>query len=258
MELVFYRSLLGCIFVTAIARHHRKTLLTQNLRVHVWRSLSGFVALVLFFYALPLLHLPTSMALLQTSPLFLALFTAIFLRERPPRWLVLLLLLSFIGMLLVLRPLSAVAVFWRGGTIGDELTGGLAAAAAGVTAGFAYFNIRRLGIMNEGGVRTVFYFTLICTLLSFPLLPFERMSPLTMAAVGWAFVIGLTATAGQLALTRGLHTGASAASGALMYSSVIFAGFFDYVLWDNIPDALSWLGILMICAGGAGAILHKR
>lgn len=261
IELVFYRSFLGCVLVLIIARFRRKTLLTQNIRTHFWRSITGFISLCLFFYALPLLHLPASMALLQTSPLFLAFLTAAFLREQPPRLLVFLLLVSFLGMLLVLRPLPTIMAIWqstadKNESIG-ELMGGLAALGAGIMAGCAYFNIRRLGVMNEGGVRTVFYFTLICTILSAPLLPFSALSPLTPVAIGWVVVIGITATAGQLALTRGLHSGKTAVSAALMYTSVIFAGVFDYVLWDNIPAPLSWLGIVMICVAGAGAMLHN-
>ena len=248
LEIVFYRSLLGVVFVLSIAKFRRRSLLTSNLRVHCWRSFTGFISLSLFFYALPKLHLSTSMALLQTSPLFFALLTAIFLRERMSPILLFALGISFIGMLFVLRP----------GVDNQQLLAGCAAIGAGIAAGAAYFNVRRLGILNEGGIRTVFYFSLISTILAAMLIAgYGNLSALTARKIMWIIAIGATATIGQLSLTQGLHYGTTLVSSSLMYSSIIFVGILDYLFWNSIPDALSWFGITLVMSGGIGAIVFN-
>lgn len=249
LELVFYRSLLGCVFTLAVARFWRKTLLTRNFRVHFRRSIAGFVSLSLFFYALPKLHISTAMALLQTSPLFLAILAAVFLHERLTLPLAAALCAGFSGMLLALRP----------GVGAGELGASFAAAGAGAAAGVAYLNIRRLGMLNEGGIRTVFYFCAVSTVLSAVILAVGgEFSPVNLNGAAWLLAVGITATAGQFFLTRGLHYGRAAVASALMYSSIIFAGIFDYVIYDSIPDGWAWAGIGLIMCGGAGAVLCER
>lgn len=245
MELVFYRSLLGCLLVAAIARFRARTLRTSNLSVHIHRTLFGFSALVLFFYALPHLSLSTAQALLQTSPLFLCAISCLMLRERPSRPLGAALLLSAVGMALVLRPLQEDSALAAGGG---------AALLAGFAAGCAYYNVRRLGRLQEGGIRTVFYFSLLCTLLSAPALLFVELSPFSAPMALWAAAVAVSATLGQFALTRGLHYGQTFVSSTLMYTSILFSGLFDYLLWRSLPDPTAWLGIALIIGSSLAAI----
>ena len=245
LELVFYRSLFGCLFVVALAGFRIKTLRTSNFAVHCSRGVFGFFSLLLFFYAIPKISLSSALALLQTSPLFLTLLSFILLRERPRGTLVAALCVSFVGMLFVLQPQQG----------GSEIDGGIAALLAGLTAGCAYYNIRRLGALQEGGIRTVFYFTLISTLLSALLLfAMEDAGPFSLPKVLWALAIGVTASIGQLTLTRGLHYGKTIVSSALMYTSILFSGLFDYWLWHSVPSTWAWLGVILIIGGSVVAL----
>src|SRR5512138_1275539 len=83
-ELVFYRSAFGLAAIWAVvAVSHRRLLAplaTPHLRSHFWRGVSGFAALVLFFYALARLPLATAVTLNYTAPLFLAALSAWWLR----------------------------------------------------------------------------------------------------------------------------------------------------------------------------------
>ena len=250
LEMVFYRSLGGCLLVAAIARCRRSTLRTGNFAAHCHRSLFGFLSLLLFFYALPRMSISLAQALLMTSPLFLVLLMSLLMHERLSPPLVIALLISFAGMLLVLKPFDA---GW------SPTAGGLAALGAGFTAGCAYYNIRRLGALQEGGIRTVFYFTLISTLLAASALPLPgSLSPFSPEKALWACALALTATLGQLALTRGLHYGRTLVSSALMYSGIVFGGILDYLLWDSLPDAVARLGICLIIGGSIAALRFAR
>ena len=155
------------------------------------------------------------------------------------------LLVSFVGMLFVLRP----------GLGGEELLGGIAALVSGLMSGFAYFNIRRLGILNEGGYS---HGILLCRFFRrFFLVTHCRIrdfSPLSGIGALLLLAIAATATGGQLALTRGLHYGHTLTASALIYSGVIFSGVLDYAIWQSAPDALSWFGIALIVAGGVFSV----
>jgi hypothetical protein len=83
---------------------------------------------------------------------------------------------------------------------------------------------------------------------------YGSFSPLTGSGIFWLLLIGVSATGGQLAVTRGLQRGHTPVASALLYSSIIFAGMFDYLIWDAVPDAFSWLGIALISGSGIAAL----
>ena len=60
-EIVFYRGLTGALLMLAWSRWQRGTLRTAVPAMHFWRSLSGVIALCLWFYALGTLPLATAM-----------------------------------------------------------------------------------------------------------------------------------------------------------------------------------------------------
>ena len=72
-ELVFYRSLIGLLVIYLIIKTQQKSLATPYWKMHVWRGVSGFIALMFFFTAISQLPLATAITLNYTSPLFLAL-----------------------------------------------------------------------------------------------------------------------------------------------------------------------------------------
>ncbi len=55
-ELVFYRGVIGIVFMAAICRSQRVPLRTPIPLMHVWRSVIGVASLTAWFYAIA--HLP--------------------------------------------------------------------------------------------------------------------------------------------------------------------------------------------------------
>ncbi|RYF68428.1 MAG: EamA/RhaT family transporter, partial [Comamonadaceae bacterium] len=62
-ELVFYRGLIGIVFLALLARSRGVSLATRYPGMHAWRSLIGVVSLGAWFYAIAHLPLATSMTL---------------------------------------------------------------------------------------------------------------------------------------------------------------------------------------------------
>lgn len=239
-ELVFYRSLFGLLVIYLIILVRRIPIATVYWKMHLWRGLSGFFALMLFFYAISALPLATAITLNYTSPLFLALFTVVILKEKPGLLLILAIITGFIGVALLLRPTLHA----------DQITAGLMGLASGFLAGIAYLNVKQLGALGESEWRVVFYFTLISTLGGGLWMAFHTFHAVTLHSFLILAGMGTTATLAQLAMTRAYRTGKTLVVGSLAYITVIFASLWGMVLWQEILSFGSWLGIALIILSG--------
>lgn len=239
-ELVFYRSLFGLLVIALIIMSRGMTVATPHWKAHLWRGLSGFAALMLFFYAIGRLPLATAVTLNYTAPLFLAFLSVLILKERPHPPLVLAILLGFAGVVLLLRP-----------TLHQEqMAAGLMGLASGFLAAIAYLNVKQLGRIGEPEWRIVFYFTLICTFgggIWMGVHTFHPISPLNFLLL---LGLGATATLAQLAMTRAYRKGDTLVVGSLAYSTVVFASLWGILLWRETPPPACWLGTALIVLSG--------
>lgn len=247
-ELVFYRSAFGLVAIWSVIAIRQRRLLaplaTPHFKAHAWRGLSGFAALVLFFYALARLPLATAVTLNYTAPLFLAALSAWWLHERHGRSVFGAVLLGFVGIVLLLRPQVE----------GQAWLPALAGLASGMLAAVAYVNVKNLGKLGESEWRVVFYFTLLST----------AGGAAWMAVAGshipqagdWPLLIGIgvTATVAQLALTRAYHRGRTLTVGSLAYSTVGFSALYGVVLFGERLPLLAWVGMAVVAAAGVWAV----
>ena len=240
IELVFYRSFLGLLMVYAIIRHQGGSITTAHWGGHLWRGISGSIALLLFFYCITVLPLATAVTLNYTSPLFLTLLTMLVLKERFHAPIVFAITLGFAGMVLLLHPILE----------RDQIIPGLLGLASGFLAGIAMLNVRQLGLLGEPEWRVVFYFSLIASLISGCAMLFDTIHPIS--ATGLLILIGLgsSATLAQLAMTRAYRTGKTLVAGSLSYSTVVFATLFGMILWGEALPLTGWMGMALIIMGG--------
>ena len=240
IELVFYRSFFGLLMVYAILRQQRVTLATSHWFTHLWRGISGTVALALFFYCITVLPLATAVTLNYTAPLFLTLFTMLVYKDRFHLPMTIALTLGFCGVVLLLHPTLQ----------HDQLLPGLLGLISGFLAGIAYLNIKQLGILGEPAPRVVFYFSLIATVGSGLWMLFDTVHTITPR--GFAILLGLggSATLAQLAMTYAHRVGNTMVVSSLSYSTIIFASLFGMLLWNEVLPLNGWLGMAFIIAGG--------
>jgi S-adenosylmethionine uptake transporter len=239
-ELVFYRSLIGLVAIYAMVRQRRFSLRTEHFRSHLYRGLSGFAALMLYFYAITWLPLATAVTLNYTSPLFLAVLAAWILKERVPRWVLGAVVAGFVGVALLLRPTFH----------SDELLAGFVGLASGALASVAYLNVKQLGHLGEPDWRVVFYFTLISTVGAALWMIPNTFHPITWEGAGIIAALGTSATIAQLAMTRAYQEGQTLVVGSLAYSTVVFASLFGVAVGGEALGAESWLAIAIIIASG--------
>ena len=261
-ELVFYRSLFGLITVSLYLRSQKLSLATPVLFKQMSRALVGFASLVLFFYAIAHLPLATAMTLNYTSPLFLALLSPFLLQEPLKRTLLLALTIGFIGVSLLLKPTL---------NSGNALAGSLGF-LSGLGAAWAYVHVKQLGQQNEPDTRTVFYFTLVSTVLaglwmlmapqlhgldgisSELLSGFHRLNWQDMPLL---IGLGATATVAQLAMTRAYRTGDTLVVASLAYTTVVLASLFGVLWWGEQLSIGDCLAISLIVLSGLISLRSK-
>lgn len=239
-ELIFYRSLFGLIAITLFTLPRHMSFATPHIRLHLSRSINGFIAMMLFFYTIPHLPASTAASLNYTSPLFLAAFFAYVLREKVKPPLLAAIVIGFIGVLLLLEP----SLHW------SFVIASSPGLVAGILTGFVYLQLTQLGRLNEPEWRTVFYFSLVATLGSGIWAVTQKFHPITLGDIPLLAGMGLSATIGQLAMTRAFRKGDCLTVGSLVYCTILFACIFDVYLWHAHLSPLNWLAIILILGAG--------
>jgi len=244
IELVFYRCFIGLMIIYAILRQRSGTLSTPHWKGHLWRGVSGSIALLLFFYCITVLPLATAVTLNYTSPLFLTILMMMLVKERFHAPLIIAIALGFVGMILLLHPTLE----------RNQIIPGLLGLISGFFAGIAMLNVRELGRSGEPEWRIVFYFSLIATLISGAAMLFDTIHPITMDSLPILLGLGSSATLAQLALTRAYCTGKTLVASSLSYSAVVFASLFGMLLWGETLPLSGWLGMALVVASGVTSL----
>ena len=239
---VFFRNAFGLLALLPWLRGlGARGLRTARPGEHVLRGLAGLGSMYCFFYAIARLPLAEAVLLNYTLPLYMPVIERVWLQEPMPARVWPPLLIGFLGIALVLRP--GVGVF---------RPAALAALASALLASLAQVGVRRL-TATEPVERIVFYFAVLSTLISaVPAAAAWR----TPSSSLWPVLVamGVVATAGQLLLTRAYAQAPASRVGPFIYSSVVFAGALDWAFRGVVPDAVSWLGALLVIAAGIMAL----
>lgn len=261
-ELVFYRGLLGMLFMALLARRQRVSLATRYPGMHAWRSLVGVISLGGWFYSIAGLPLATAITLNYMSSIWVAAFVvSSALMTWSPRSgnarhiapgietqfrqgpLVLTVLAGFVGVVMLLRP-----------TLGkDQLFAGLIGLLSGFVAAFAYMQVVALGKLGEPETRTVFYFATGSALAGSLGMVVTGMSPWNWSHALWLIPVGGLASLGQLCMTRAYGQGTTLVVANLQYSGVLFGALYGLLLFGDEIPLISWIGMVIILLSGMTA-----
>lgn len=245
-ELVFWRGFIATLMIGGYIAARRLPLTTPHARAHVVRGAAGFVSLVMYFHAISLIPLAAAVTLNYTSPLFLALLLALWLKESVRGGFYAALAAGFAGVVLLLQP-----TFGR-----EQWLGAMFGLGSGIISSVAYLNVRRLGELGEPEWRTVFYFSLFSALGGAPWLlaasPFHAIG-----AGGWLLLLGVGGfgALAQLCMTAAYRRGRTLVSASLAYSTVVFSGAFGMLLWGETLPWSGWVGVMLIVGSGLLATL---
>ena len=255
-ELVFYRGVIGMVFMASLCRAQGVSLRTPIPLMHIWRSVIGVASLSAWFYAIAHLPQATAMTLNYMSGVWVAAFlvggTLVMgrlqdaSRQGP---IVLTVLTGFAGVIMILRP-----------TIDqNQLFAGVIGLLSGLGAAMAYMQVAALGRMGEPESRTVFYFSIGTTVVGGVAMLFTGASEWVWPQVLWLLPIGLLAALGQLCMTKAYTRGATMMVANLQYSGIVFSALYGLFLFGDLIPLIGWVGMALIIASGiAATVLRNR
>jgi drug/metabolite transporter (DMT)-like permease len=238
-EVTFFRSLFALIPASLMIATlgGRRALKVHRFAGHVWRSVIGVAAMMVGFLSYHLMPLANAIAISFAAPLIVTALSVPFLGEKVGvyRWSAV--VVGFGGVLIIVHP------------SGDMFTAGaLAAFAAAFGSAVSIVTIRQLN-RHDAPVTIVFYYTLLCALLSGCTLPFAWVTP---TAKDWlmCLIMGLIGGVGQYFMTRAFALAPAALVSPFNYTGLLFATFFGWALWDELPAPHVFIGAAVVVASG--------
>lgn len=250
-QLVFWRNAIGLIVL--IIGFIIKPPINKGGKFHllIFRGLMGTTALYTLLYCI--LHLPlgTAMTYNLTSALFIAVFSFLLFKEYHGRFVLLAVLLGFLGMLLIYKPAMHFPWFYHA-----------AGLLSGITSAFAYLTVNRLAGYYDSriivlafigtGVLVPTIFMLIRYIFNMPVDNVFFINWQWPVGIQWMYILwlGLAALFGQYFVTKAYGADKAGIVSAIGYANIIFSVFIGMALGDAFPDWMSLFGIVCIILSG--------
>ena len=242
MQKAFFRNIVAAFLAAFILMRSgekfyipRTSLMDMFLRCSI-----GTIGILCNFWAVDHMRIADANILNKLSPFFAILMSIFILKERPNRVEWLSVLLAFIGAAFVAKPGAGIASFPA-----------LVAILGGFTAGTAYTYVRKLGLGGVKGPVIVFSFSVFSTLILLPNI-FLNYHPMSLKQFIFLVLAGCSAAIAQLCVTAAYQNAPARDISVFDYSQVVYAAMFGFLLWGEIPDALSFLGYAIIIGTAFG------
>jgi drug/metabolite transporter (DMT)-like permease len=245
------RAGLAFLFATALALRARARLVLLRPRILWVRSLAGTVSLLCTFYALPRLPIADVLTLTNMFPIWVAVLSWPLAGERPTRDAWAAIAVGILGVVLISQPHFAES----------RPLPALIALLASFSTSVAMLGLHRLRQIDPRAI--VAHFSgvsfLACTVVMV-IDPADswgtsRLEGTTLAMLGG---LGLSATVGQLFLTKAFAAGPPARVSVVALTQVAFALVFDALIWRH-PFGLTRLaGIVLVLAPTAWLLITQR
>ena len=219
---------------------------TRHLRMQLVRSACLVTATLCFFGALRFLPLAEGTAISFMAPMFAVLLSGPVLGERPTRARWTAVVVGFVGILILVRPGSAVF---------HPATGLLIMAALSN----ALYQLLTRRVPHDSPHTTLFFSGLVgATVLSLALPWAEVPAQATWRDALFMLQLGLLAGLGHGLLIGAFLRAPASLVAPFTYVHMLWATMYGWLVFGQLPDAVSALGMAVIVASGIGLVLHER
>lgn len=241
------------MLITLAPFYQRRTgksiLRTTQPKLQIFRAVLLLMSTLVFFSVLKIVPLSEGTAMNFCAPLIVLASSPWLLGEKsyPSRWVAV--AIGFLGMLIVIRP---------GGSISPAgVTLGLLSATV-----FALVAIytRKLNRTDDPMV-TLFYGGLFGMIASTLIVPFFWSTQVPTMREWLIFAsTGVTSTVGHYFVNRAYKHAEASLLMPFVYVQIISATTMGWLVFDQLPNQLTAIGILIICASGMGIayVEHRR
>jgi drug/metabolite transporter (DMT)-like permease len=255
-QVVFFRSAFAVVPVVIIYAWRRELMTAIRIGrplAHLGRGLTAVGAMFCNFSALARLPVVDATAISFVSPLITVALSAIFLKERVRiyRWSAV--IAGFVGVLVMLAPhldvdrSAANAVAVTGATLG--LLGAFFSACSTVQT--------RALTRSETTSSIVLYFSLICALAGLCTLPFGWLTP-SWQELAALIAIGVFGGLAHIFLTESYRLAEASLVAPFDYTTMLWALVLGFVVFNELPDTLVYVGAAIIAAAGLFVIWRER
>jgi len=253
VELIFWRQTITFTLIGAgLALLGRTAVLrTKRLKSHALRAALGLTGMFFVYGAVMLLPLAEATTLSFTAPFFAVMIAVIFFGEKVGKYRSLAVVMGFAGVVIVLQPAS---LFAGSAAQGISLAGVATALIAAAMVSLISFQIQDLNKTEEPW-SIVFWFTALSLPVLIIALPFFWAAH-DMAVWGLIFATGVTGAIAQILLTTSLRFGSASVILLIDYTSLLWASWYGYAVFDRAAPTTLWLGAPLII--GAGVLIAWR
>jgi drug/metabolite transporter (DMT)-like permease len=219
---------------------------TRQPMLQVGRGLCLGLSSITFFAALARMPQAEATAIVATAPILVTVAAVLWLRERAPRGTWVALAASFVGVMLIIRPGSAVF--------------GADAALPLLTVVFsaAYMLLTRRLAGVDDSVATLFIGGVVATVLLCTLLPFVWTTPQSWFHLLLFVCAGTIGAGGHLLLVRAYERASATTLAPFAYAHTVAALPLAWLVFGTFPDRWSLAGMAVIVATGVAMAFMRR
>ena len=201
-------------------------------------------AVLAFFWALKYIPIADATAMMLFAPIVATIASPFLLGEKIGIMRVSAAVFGFFGVLVILRP----------GFAGDS-TGYYFGFAAGIMLGLTFIANRKLG-ETQPFLLNITYNALMGSLALTPLV-ILLWEPIPATANLMLVFIVILSVVGQGCMISSFKFGPAAVISPYFYTALIFAALIGYLVFGDIPDTTSWIGMALIVGSGL-YIAHRE
>lgn len=236
MQKSFFRNAVAMIFALAIIlkNHSFEMPKGKNLKYLFIRSAAGTVGILCNFYAVSNMNIADASMLNKLSPFFAVVFSVFILKEKASLRQTVAIITAFAGALFVMKP-----------TFSMEALPAFAGFLGGLGAGLAYTFVRKLSQNGVKGPVIVFGFSLFSCTVTLPSLIFGYV-PMSAKQLLFLILAGVCAGGGQFFITAAYSHAPAKEISIYDYSQIIFSTLLSIIIFNEMPDILSFLGYAVI------------
>ncbi len=234
-EVLFFRGIFGIIPLLFLIPKNRwnNFYRTSRFKLHILRCISGLIAIVAIFIALRSLPIATVVSISFAAPIFTTIFSIFLLNEKVGiyRWLAV--IVGFIGIIIITEPgFNSLNIYYIFPII--------------FCLGLSYvaITIRQLSSTEPVWLISL-NFSIAIAVASLFTLPYGWILP----SLGDFFLLSLVGLLGGVAnlwLSQSYKFSEVSLVTPLKYLSLIFAVFFGYFIWNEVPSANTIFGSILV------------
>ena len=257
-QIVFFRSFFAILPVAVYLAYQgelRSAAYTKRPMRHIVRGLVGVASMGASFFALTRLPLPEAVTLNYAQPLFVVIFSALFLGEtvRIHRWSAV--IVGLFGVLIVSWP--KLSLLSGGSGIGDEeLLGVMAAFLGAALSAVAMLQVRSL-VRTEKSAVIVIWFSLTASVAGLLTIPFG-WQPIDAWQAFFLVSAGFCGGIAQIFMTQAYRHAEASTVAPFEYTSILLAIVIGYFAFGEHPTIHIIVGGAIVIGAGIFIVWRER